>query len=638
MGLFTFERSATAATAAANLPVSLQLPELYTGTAFPAAPDTCSQLRATQQKVKTNLRGGALTIAFAGALCRAVAIREQGADRDGYGINPDWSVAEWTENGNFKLPTALTPTPIIGNGEIWAIAFNRATGKFYANTGRGKPDLSKNPKESAAPFIFALWPVFMECSEFALTFTDFVAACHVDNTTELQKAACKLADVGYYLTSGKTPTIDVDAPNNATLGLLTNQKSASQDVMPTTGTGTLTLCAVSPLASQAKARRVSYTSDAFNSAFAGERTLSESESLMVPIIDESYILPQEIVSITTHIHATRAKRHPIKNILLRGAPGTGKTEGAKAIAAGLGLPYVFITCNSNSEIYDILGQMMPCETGAAIDSLFTAEETMEALPSIEDIEMDPITAFDDMTCVVSSNCSGDKEILQKLPALEQMEKSPNEAFTVMEHVVRSYFAKINAAAKQSAFHYVESPLIKAIRYGWVCELQEPSLIANPGVLPGLNALMDCTKSVTLPTGETIMRHPDAVIISTTNIDLEGCRAMNQSFIDRHQLIVDMTMPTDDIIEARVRAMTECDDAGVDVVSMIDTMHQIQQAMKRHGITDGTAGIRSLSNWVQSYLVTGSYRESARMTIIPGATADEDGIAEVETLVDQKFSA
>lgn len=45
--------------------------------------------------------------------------------------------------------------------------------------------------------------------------------------------------------------------------------------------------------------------------------------------------------------------------MLRGPAGTGKTEGAKAIAAGLHLPYRCITCSANTEIFDLLGQILP---------------------------------------------------------------------------------------------------------------------------------------------------------------------------------------------------------------------------------------------------------------------------------------
>lgn len=77
-------------------------------------------------------------------------------------------------------------------------------------------------------------------------------------------------------------------------------------------------------------------------------------------------------------------------------------------------------------------------------------------------------------------------------------------------------------ASGQRFRYVETPLITAIRNGYVIEIQEPTVIANPGVLVGLNALLDRCASVTLTTGEVIHRHPDTVVVVTTNNNYAGC--------------------------------------------------------------------------------------------------------------------
>lgn len=183
--------------------------------------------------------------------------------------------------------------------------------------------------------------------------------------------------------------------------------------------------------------------------------------------------------------------------------------------------------------------------------------------------------------------------------------------------------KLCADACSNGFKYVESPLVRAIRNGWVCELQEPSLITRPSVMPGLNGLLDETGCVVLPTGEMLHRHPDCIIISTLNIDLEGCRPLNQSFIDRHHIIMDMTAPTDAAIEARIRGMTGCDDT-VPLRTMITCMKQVAKTCERNGATDGNINsMRSLANWVQAGSLTGDYSKAAEWTIVSGATTDPD---------------
>jgi len=89
------------------------------------------------------------------------------------------------------------------------------------------------------------------------------------------------------------------------------------------------------------------------------RSLNAREKLLVPKLPAWYIIPKEVVSICQHAVKTSEKAMPMRNFLLRGPAGTGKTMGAQAIAAGLGLPYVKYTCSANTEIFDFVGQVFP---------------------------------------------------------------------------------------------------------------------------------------------------------------------------------------------------------------------------------------------------------------------------------------
>lgn len=77
----------------------------------------------------------------------------------------------------------------------------------------------------------------------------------------------------------------------------------------------------------------------------------------------------------------------MRNFMLRGPAGTGKTEGAKAIAAGLHLPYRCITCSANTEIFDLLGQILPDVDEKQLS-------LVGELPSFQDITLDPATAYE----------------------------------------------------------------------------------------------------------------------------------------------------------------------------------------------------------------------------------------------------
>ena len=70
----------------------------------------------------------------------------------------------------------------------------------------------------------------------------------------------------------------------------------------------------------------------------GGRKLSVMETALVPKLEEWYIIPDEGVEICKHAQTTTGKPMQMRNFLLRGPAGTGKTQGARAIAAGLNLP------------------------------------------------------------------------------------------------------------------------------------------------------------------------------------------------------------------------------------------------------------------------------------------------------------
>jgi len=224
-----------------------------------------------------------------------------------------------------------------------------------------------------------------------------------------------------------------------------------------------------------------------------ERTLTPQEELLIPSLEDWYIIPPEAASICKHAQMTTGSIQPMRNFMLRGPAGTGKTEGAKAIAAGLGLPYMYYTCSSNTEIFDLVGQMLPDTADR------TAYPYNGNYPTFEDIQMDPPSAYKKLTGIYDEDIT-DGDVYSKL-------------LEVMASDARMQAGQGNTG---QYFRYVETPLITAIKKGYVIEIQEPTVIANPGVLVGLNALLDRCASITLITGETVKRHPDTVIIVTTN--------------------------------------------------------------------------------------------------------------------------
>lgn len=355
------------------------------------------------------------------------------------------------------------------------------------------------------------------------------------------------------------------------------------------------------------------------------RSLTAQEQSLVPVLEPWYVLPDEVISVCKHAHQTTGKAMPMRNFMLRGPAGTGKTEGAKAIAAGLGLPYMKYTCSANTEVYDFVGQVFPETDGASTGDADLDRERAElkamgginyqnvkaimSLPDLDDMDYDP---------------SG---VYQALTGINKPDASSQDCMAVVLEKVTDKIQQLCKVKPETAnagqtYTYVETDFIRALKNGYVVEIQEPTTIIQPGVLVGLNSLLEQNGTITLPTGEVIRRHPDAVVIVTTNITYEGCRGMNQSVLDRMNLTKDIELPTPEIMAQRAMSITGCDDDSM-VSSMVQVVNDMAVYCRKNGITDGSCGMRSLIDWITSTEVTGDPYSSALSTVISKATADEE---------------
>lgn len=354
-----------------------------------------------------------------------------------------------------------------------------------------------------------------------------------------------------------------------------------------------------------------------------KRNLNAFEAMLVPKLPAWYIIPPEVDSICRHAQLTSKSKKPMRNFLLRGPAGTGKTEGAKAVAAGLGLPYMLHTCSANSEIFDFIGSFQP-DTGQAIHSGEQLQEELEVLnkmggmttqnvvellklPDLDDLTFDPERIYKELTGTKKTGAST-QECMKAV-----MDR-------VSEKIQELTAFQLKNDSEGQRFQYADTNLIKALEFGYVLELQEPTVIAQQGVLVGLNSLLEQGGKITLPTGRVIERHPDAVVVITTNVDYEGCRGLNQSVIDRMSLIVDVDLPSIDVMVERVMSIT-----GVkkkrQVKKMAQVVAQMAQYCQENAITDGSCGVRSLIDWVMSTMVTDNPYQSALCTVVPRAAGD-----------------
>ena len=355
------------------------------------------------------------------------------------------------------------------------------------------------------------------------------------------------------------------------------------------------------------------------------RGLTAHEEALVPTLAPWYVLPEEVVSICAHAQKSTEKSLPMRNFLLRGPAGTGKTEGAKAIAAGLHLPYMKYTCSANTEVYDFIGQVFPETDGPSTGDADLDRERQElkemggityenvkkimGLPDLDDMDYDPEGTYMLLTGHAKAGATSQDCMAE---VMDQVTAKLQKLCTVKPETV-------NAG---QTYTYTETDFIRALKYGYVCEIQEPTTIMQPGVLVGLNSLLEQNGTITLPTGEVIRRHPDAVVVVTTNVSYEGCRGMNQSVLDRMNLTQDIELPAPEIMAQRAMSVTGCED-DVLVSRMVQVVNDMADFCRKNGISDGSCGMRSLIDWIMSAEITGDPYTSALCTIISKATADEE---------------
>lgn len=596
----------------------------------------------TNKKVKVASMYGAKTestlcgsvIKAVHAMCRCMNGTGEGAVGQ---IDTNKSVAEYKSS--------------VGPDAYHLVVFDAASGSALAsvydkNTELIEQYVAHPSQRDGAAIFFALMPFLMSDAEFDETFQEYYdqfIAGYPDMAKATESMAI-LCDNAYRRIKDDTcpAHINITVDKSGNLMRVSQGQLDSGSFVPTSVTaGEFTIFAKTGPAVIKKAGVVVEHTD-----FVGKypltpgRTLSALELSLIPKLPEWYIIPPEVVDICKHAQKITGRPMQMRNFLLRGPAGTGKTMGAKAIAAGLGLPYMKYTCSANTEIFDFTGMIFP-ETDAVSTGSSELDRERDILKSMGGISYANVAK------------------LLRLPDLDDMDYDPagvyqaltgveNLAATVqdcMSVVLEKVTEKVQALSKRTEnrqssgqnYTYVETDFVKALKHGYLVEVQEPSTIIQPGVLVGLNSLLEQEGSITLPTGEIIRRHPDTVVIVTTNVSYEGCRSMNQSVVDRMSLVKDIELPEPEVMVQRAMAVTGCADEYL-VSQMVQVVNDMADYCRKNSITDGACGMRSLIDWVISAEISGDPYLSAKYTVISKATADEeDREALITTILDPMFA-
>lgn len=435
----------------------------------------------TNKKVKVASMYGAKTestlcgsvIKAVHAMCRCMNGTGEGAVGQ---IDTNKSVAEYKSS--------------VGPDAYHLVVFDAASGSALAsvydkNTELIEQYVAHPSQRDGAAIFFALMPSLMSDAELDETFQEYYdqfIAGYPDMAKATENMAI-LCDNAYRRIKDDTcpAHINITVDKSGNLMRVSQGQLDSGSFVPTSVTAEeFTIFAKTGPAVIKKAGVVVEHTD-----FVGKypltpgRTLSALELSLIPELPEWYIIPPEVVDICKHAQKTTGRPMQMRNFLLRGPAGTGKTMGAKAIAAGLGLPYMKYTCSANTEIFDFTGMIFP-ETDAVSTGSSELDREREILKSMGGISYANVAK------------------LMRLPDLDDMDYDPagvyqaltgveNLAATVqdcMSVVLEKVTEKVQALSKRAEnrqssgqnYTYVETDFVKALKHGYLVEVQEPSTI------------------------------------------------------------------------------------------------------------------------------------------------------------------
>ena len=319
------------------------------------------------------------------------------------------------------------------------------------------------------------------------------------------------------------------------------------------------------------------------------KELEEEEKGKIPDIPEDYVVSANAENILRKITKTG-----MRNFMLRGEAGTGKTTTVQIIAKCLGLPYYYFCCGEGTEESDLISSYMP-NTGKK-----AAETGIKA--DWKAFMMDPAGVLMELT--------GNYE--EGLGMQEGFEKLLGEA----------YRAGKREAEIQKDFVMVESELVQGCRRPSVIEIQEPTVVGRAGVLVKLNRLLDDCAAVTLADGEVVRRNPDTIIIMTTNTAYNGCRPMNQSVLSRLNLLIDEESLTEKEMAERAGIRTGCKDKS-GLVKMAKLLNGLKKNYADVIAAGGICGYREYEDWVRAWMESGDLDGELKSTVISKMTDQAD---------------
>ncbi|HAR1481402.1 TPA: AAA domain-containing protein [Enterococcus faecium] len=333
-----------------------------------------------------------------------------------------------------------------------------------------------------------------------------------------------------------------------------------------------------------------------NFSLTENRTFSRLEKQMIWKKPKSHRTSAEEWRIASEIKGNwQDPEMKISNVLLEGDAGSGKTQLAKALSADLQLPYTKVTCFSDMDKSDVFGALLP-----VVDS--NKEQDQELLEAI--YQTDTLEAV--LTLIQNHYGIDPFSAKEKLAELVQ-------------RIEADYPDAIH-------YSYYPSEIVRAIEKGYLLEIQEPTVIRDASVLVALNSALEPNGMLNLPIG-IIRRHPDCVIVITTNRNYQGNRPLNESLRDRMQHAEKMDLPALEVMAERAMAKTMIQKQEL-LLKMAEIIRLLDETAKANAIK-GVAGMRSYFYWANTYKQGQDLLQSIYPKVLYKLSTDSDELAILE---------
>lgn len=396
--------------------------------------------------------------------------------------------------------------------------------------------------------------------------------------------------------------------------------------------------------------------------------LMPSEKAMIPQLDEHYVVDERLVRV-----ATRIKRDwhdecmPLApNIILEGDAGSGKTTGSKFLAHVFDVPWTKITMHPYFESANLIGSFYPCFTD--MDEWAVSDEDKTALKAIKHILEESAVACGkngskpntQTTAAAFRHAFDQEKVRDKVKSLYHLPTSedwvimtPDEIWTdvmgmsdpaptdieVEVEASRRFEAiqarLINILIDQAEsgsvnYRFVLSELMRAFENGWLVEIQEAATVLRPGVLTELNSLLEKNGRIELANGKHIYRHPDTIVVFTTNRDYEGTQDLNESLRDRCIMGVKMDTPSVEVLAQRAISQLHLDSSHYKVaLSAAKTLKAVADAAQAKNIK-GIFGTRSLVGWMRDLADEDYSEDTFKLRVLNKMTTRDEDVQELMT--------